>query len=84
MPTLSGNSSLNFASTPRATVVPPTRNLNTGEVLPNFSAFQALGAGAIRTLVFVSFLILVVHNDPSHVELLAARTAVLYCRRPTS
>ena len=46
MPTLSGNSSLNFASTTRATVVPPTRNLTTGEVLPNFSAFQALGAGA--------------------------------------
>jgi hypothetical protein len=44
--TLSGNSSLNFASTTRATVVPPTRTLNTGEVLPNFSAFQALGAGA--------------------------------------
>jgi hypothetical protein len=34
--TLSGNSSvLSFASTTRATVVPPTRILNTGEVLPN-------------------------------------------------
>jgi hypothetical protein len=44
--TLSGNSSLSFASTTRATVVPPTRILNTGEVLPNFSAFHALGAGA--------------------------------------
>jgi hypothetical protein len=44
---LSGNSSvLSFASTTRATVVPPTRILNTGEVLPNFSAFHALGAGA--------------------------------------
>jgi hypothetical protein len=43
---LSGNSSLSFASTTRATVVPPTRALNSGEVLPNFSAFQALGAGA--------------------------------------
>jgi hypothetical protein len=43
---LSGNSSLGFASTTRPTVVPPTRFLNTGKVLPNFSAFHALGVDA--------------------------------------